>query len=191
MKTHIGNFRISISVYFAAIITFALIFSPDAGALTVLLSCIFHEAGHLAAIKIFGGKANGISLGAYGMRIDADYGMKLSPLKEAAVCAAGPAVNIILAVWGIICKNRFLVSVNISLAVINLIPAGKTDGYNGLYCLISALSDCNDPSPILKRISIVFIAAAYTAGIIIFLKSGFNFSLLAAAVYMTLLSLKE
>ena len=93
MTLYFKNIKINISVYFAAIITFALIFVPNGGAPAALLCCILHEIGHLCAIFISGGTVSGISLGAYGMRIDSRQSFKITPAKEIFISLAGPFVN--------------------------------------------------------------------------------------------------
>lgn len=188
MTVKIRNVRINISVYFAAVITFLLLFAPNGSALPALICCILHETGHLTAIYIFGGKVSGFSLGVYGMRIDSQKSLNISPKKEIIIALAGPFVNILFAVIGIIIKSSMLIRINTVLCIFNLLPTGKTDGYNALFNGLSFILSEEKIKDVLRIISTSFLIIIYIAGIIIFVKTKYNFSLLAVAVYMTIIS---
>ena len=170
MTVELRKIKIRVSVYFAAVVTFALIFVPDGNALLSLLCCMLHETGHLAAIRLFGGKVRSISFGAYGMRIDASHSLRISPLKESVISLAGPAVNIILLIIGILTESSGLFRINLCLCVFNLLPVGTTDGQSAL-----------------KIISTAFLVVIYAVGLAVLIKTRYNFSLLAVAVYMTVI----
>lgn len=188
MTVKIKDISVNISVYFAALITFLLIFAPNGSALTALVCCIIHEIGHLAAIYIFGGKVSGFSLGAYGMRIDSAQNIRISPGKEAIISFAGPFTNILIIIFGLIIKSDVLIKVNLCLCIFNLLPVGRTDGYNTIYNGLSLFFNEANIKDVLRIISTSFLIIIYIFGIIVLIKTKFNFSLLAAAVYLSVIN---
>ncbi len=141
MTAQFRNIRISISVWFAAVIMLLCIFAPEGSALTGLLCSLAHETGHLIFIKVFGAKVKSLSLGVYGMRIECSGNLKVSHSKEAVISFAGPAVNILLSLLALTVHNTRLFYINVLLAVFNLLPAGKTDGWNILYNVLIQFID--------------------------------------------------
>lgn len=92
-------------------------------------SVIAHEVGHLTAAKILGVKVSrlGASLkGGYIVR-----GMARTQMAERIITFAGPGTNLLLYLVLVMQPSRFLwwvASINLILAVANLIPVGATDG---------------------------------------------------------------
>ena len=117
MTAQFRNIRISISVWFAAVIMLLCIFAPEGSALTGLLCSLAHETGHLIFIKVFGAKVKSLSLGVYGMRIECSGNLKVSHSKEAVISFAGPAVNILLSLAALIIHYTRLFYINALLAV--------------------------------------------------------------------------
>ncbi|MCQ2470983.1 MAG: hypothetical protein MJ147_02995 [Clostridia bacterium] len=191
MTIHIKNIKINISVYFAAVITFALLFIPSGNALTTLLCCVLHEIGHLTAIAIFKGNIKSITLGAYGMRIDTIQSYRISPKKEIIISLAGPIVNFALVILGIILKKQSLININLCLGIFNMMPTGTTDGQTALLNTLILHTERQKAEKILKKISGTFLILLYTLGIIILIKSKLNFSLLAMAIYMTVINITK
>lgn len=188
MTFKIKGISISVSVYFAATVTFALLFFQGRSILPTLICCILHEVGHLIMIRVCRGNVRKISLGAYGMRIDPVRTLKISPKKEILISLAGPFVNIILSIFGLIAKQNLLLRINLVLCFFNLIPAGKTDGHTAIYnALILKLNRAKSES-VMKIISTAFLIIMYLMGITALIKTKSNFSVLAAAIYITIIN---
>ena len=187
MTAHFGGIKLNISVYFCAIIMFLCIFAPDGSAPAGLFCCLAHEAGHLVFIRIFGEKVRSVSFGVYGMRIETSSALNVSHIKEAVISFAGPAVNIALIIIGLILKSSRLVNVNAALALVNLMPAGRTDGWNILYNLLIFFHGEDTTQRVLNIIGAVFLFVMYLIGAVVFLNSGYNFTLLAVAAYITVI----
>jgi len=87
----------------------------------------FHELSHMFVASIFGIKTTRLCIRISGLNINLDsYNRK--ELKWLAIFLAGPLSNIILAY---IFKNISMVyTINLALAIINLIPIYPLDGYN-------------------------------------------------------------
>ncbi len=188
MTFSVKNIQISVSVYFAAVITFALLFAPNGSALPALLCCILHEIGHLTAIYLSGGRVRKMSLGAYGMRIEPVRTLKISPGKEIIISLAGPFVNVILLIAGIVLKDTMITGINLALCVFNLLPVGKTDGGSALFNGLSLFLEERKIKDALRITSTSFLIIIYVFGVIILVKTKYNFTLLAVAVYMTVIN---
>lgn len=191
MTVRLGKIKINISVYFAAVITFALLFIPNGGALTTLLCCILHEAGHILTIAIFNGNIKCITLGAYGMRIEVNQNYKISPKKEIIISLAGPIINFLFAFVGLLIKNKHLISINLCLGIFNLMPTGTTDGQTALFNLLILHMERQKAKAALKKISTAFLVLFYISGIVVFFKTKYNFSLLVMAIYMTVINITK
>ncbi|MGN1169916.1 MAG: hypothetical protein ACI4RB_07315 [Acutalibacteraceae bacterium] len=191
MTSQIKNVKVSVSVYFAAALTFACIFAPGGYAPIGLLSCVLHECGHLAAVFALGGHITAVTLGAYGMRIDKSNDVILSANKEAAVAFAGPFVNLILTALGLALKIRTLYLANIAIAVFNLIPVESLDGYNIIYNLLCFKLEAKKLKAALNIISTAFLFVMFCLGFSVLLKSRYNFTVLAAAVYLSIRFVKS
>ena len=117
----------------------SLIFGFDTPYVSVLtiLSALFHEIGHLAALHYTGAKFKAPRGALSGFRIKkADL---LSYRDEILILAAGPLSNVIISVATLpflsLCDeyiNMFFI-INLSTALSNLLPAEGYDGYGILY----------------------------------------------------------
>ncbi len=185
MTAYFKGMQINISVYFASVLALLCALSKNGYASLGLVCCILHEVGHLAILKAMGGRARSISFGAYGMRIDISASQKLTPLKESLVCLGGPLINLVLIFFGMAIKNQMLINVNIALMVFNMLPIETMDGYNFLFNLIIAKGNVQKGKTALKIISAVFLTVVYAFGFLVLFKSGYNFTVLAVAVYLS------
>ncbi len=96
----------------------------------------FHELAHMFTASIFGTKTTRLCIRISGLNINLDN-YNRSGLKWLAIFCAGPMSNIILAY---IFKNIPLVyTINLALAIINLIPISPLDGYNIFEIILKVL----------------------------------------------------
>lgn len=186
MTAQFKGIKIKVSVYFAATLAILCVLSKNGYASFGLICCILHETGHLICMKAVGGKVNGISFGVYGMRIDCAPDTNLSPFQDAIIALGGPLVNVILLIFGLLTDNQMLLSVNAVLAIFNLMPVESMDGYNLIYNLLITRHEPEKIKTALKIISAVFLLLLYFFGFLVLLRSRYNFTVLAVAVYLTL-----
>ncbi len=186
MTVFIKNKKITVSVYFAAMITFVAALSPDGYAMLSLVCCLLHEAGHLAAMVLVGCKVRGISFGVYGMRIDTDQLVKTSPSQEIFVASGGPIINLIMVIVGVAIKNQPIVLANVVLLVFNLLPIESTDGYSILKSFFEVHFDGEKVKAALKIVSAAFLFLLYCFSFLLLFKSRYNFSALGVSIYLTL-----
>ena len=118
---------VQIDFWFAAVLTFLLLFFPNGNAALCFVLCVLHEIGHLAAMTVFGSKPRKIQLGFFGMKIVADNKL-VSPIKEIIIAAAGPAVNLMLAVILYFLKRNEAEILSLGLGLFNLMPVSMLDG---------------------------------------------------------------
>lgn len=127
MRLKIGKTSLIIDYYFIAVLTLMLVVFRNESILRCFLFCVLHEVGHLTAMFIFGERVRSVHLGYFGMKIDC--GDRILPAgRETVIALAGPAVNLILAAMFLLFGFNADFSVNIALAVFNLLPVKMLDG---------------------------------------------------------------
>lgn len=103
------------------------------------LFIIFHELSHMFVATILGKEIKLFKFSLAGVNICFSNLNKLSIYKEILIYLAGPVSNIVLAT--LFQYNKMIFEVNLSLAIINLIPIFPLDGYNILYNILRNLNN--------------------------------------------------
>lgn len=133
--------KLEIGWGFAALLALSLLAGAGEVLPLVLLSALCHELGHLAALGLAGARVERLRLTAFGAEIRADT-RRLSYPKEIVCTLAGPAVNLLLALffarWAV---NYAAAGASLLLGCFNLLPIPALDGGRALYLLISWLFD--------------------------------------------------
>ena len=127
-----------VSVSFWLLILAAAIVSPVQVVVSVLLAAALHECGHLAMLRLFHVPVEGLRLTALGAELYAKGARRLSYARELLVTLAGPAANLLCALFaGAFAKNWTVLYVfagaNVILCVYNLLPIQPLDGGRALY----------------------------------------------------------
>lgn len=126
---------------FGALIVLAVLAGAGPVLPVVLASALGHELGHLTALKAAGARVTRIRLTAFGAEILADT-RRLSYPREILCTLAGPAVNLLLAVFfARIIGNFEAAGANLLLGCFNLLPVPALDGGRTLHLLVSWLWD--------------------------------------------------
>ncbi len=137
MKIRISNTEIEISMFFVSAFTLFLIFGGIGAVFRVFSAIVIHEAGHLICMFAFGESPQSVEIKSFGVRIKRCEGIILSYGREVAVYLAGPAVNLVAAaVLYLFGKDTIGCAVNLSIALFNLLPAGRLDGGNVLRAIL-------------------------------------------------------
>ena len=133
--------KLEIGWGFGALLALSLLAGAGEVLPLVLVSALCHELGHLAALRLAGARVERIRLTAFGAEIRADT-RRLSYPKEIACTLAGPAVNLLLALffarWAV---NYAAAGANLLLGCFNLLPIPALDGGRALHLLVSWLFD--------------------------------------------------
>lgn len=148
------------------------------------LFIIFHELSHMFVATILGKEIKLFKFSLAGVNICFSNLNKLSIYKEILIYLAGPVSNIVLAT--LFQYNKMIFEVNLSLAIINLIPIFPLDGYNILYNILRNLNN----NIILEIISgiCILILSLFSIIQIIYTK---NISILIFLIYILVIYLNN
>lgn len=171
----IKSTAVEISFWFAAVITFLLLFMGNASAVCFVL-CVLHEIGHLTAMLIFGSVPKKIELGFFGMKIVTGSRI-LSPLKEIVIAAAGPCINIVLWLILYLSDKTQWAALSLGLAVFNLLPVPMLDGGRILVNIIGSEKS-------IRLIGIAVSLVLLIVGTAVAVMTKKNFTILIVSLYL-------
>lgn len=129
----------------------------------ILFSCVLHELGHLAALRILDIPVRKIRVTAIGAEIC--MGQEMSYLGEMLAVFMGPLVNFLLA--GLFCRIQgceMLAGMNLVLGCFNLLPVGKLDGGRALRCILMLTVGQERGERLSHQLSLVIAAVLCAAG---------------------------
>ncbi len=187
---HKNTIQISVSVYFAAFAAAMLIIDTTGVAAIAFLSAILHEIGHLIVIILFGSPPKSINFKTTGMQIINRPDIDLSYSRDIVVCLAGPAINLFVFIM-FYSVDELTAIINLFLAIFNLLPVMHLDGGRAIYCFLCKVISHHAAEIIINILSLAVIIPLTILGIYIFLKTGYNFSLLIASIYLIILFIKK
>ena len=136
MEFNLRGIKVGFSFEFFAVIALYMLLDRMGIGLLALAAIVIHEGGHILAMRAV--RAPIVSLGFYPFGIKLNQGEnRLSYAQEIFIFTAGPGSNLLTAaICGIILQMLAVFSetlaafltVNILLAVFNLLPVGRLDG---------------------------------------------------------------
>lgn len=182
--------KIKITGGFALLMS-ALYLLDNGGMLSALiLSALVHELGHVAAIKLCGGKISGLTMDVTGFKIDFNPA-GLTYGAEIIIALAGPCLNLILAYFSSWAGNRMgseflllLSGLNLILCVFNLLPIRQFDGGRALFMLLAMLFNIDLAERTLCILSCGAIFLMMIGGAYLLIVSGRNFTWLTVSVWL-------
>jgi len=189
--------KVHVSALFWLFLAAVYFFDNEGLLLYMLSACAVHETGHCLMLRAVGGRLESLTFTLFfaNMKI-APYPV-ISYLREAAVCAAGPAANFLAsaaaALVAAVSKNPGLldglylfIGANVLLGVFNLLPAAPLDGGQIVYFLLLRFLPMDTARTVRLVLTAVTATAAVCFGVFVFVFSRRNFSLLIAACFMLL-----
>lgn len=190
LKLRIKGISVEFSVLFFAAAVVWLSLDQSHTAAFCLLASLIHELGHISVMAYYGVSPKRISAGLFGVRMEHQEGLTLSYRQQILMSLAGPAVNLVVGM-GFWLWQGFgtAASVNLLLAGLNLLPIQALDGGQALYCYLASRMEEPRAQRMVFIISIAVLIPLATAGFFVLFRSGYNFTLLAACVYLILLLL--
>ncbi len=121
--------RLRISAPFALAFSAFYFFDRSGAFVALVLACAAHEAGHIAAIVLLGGRITEAELSLCGACIR--HSIENKGKKDAAVAASGPAANLLCAALFAGKSGLFglFAAASLLLDCFNLLPAHPLDGW--------------------------------------------------------------
>lgn len=159
------------------------------------LLCIFvHETGHFLALKIMRIPVEEVSFKLFGINITLKGNAALSYRQEIALALAGSTANLLTCVpaYGLYAAGIFkwqtgvITAFSILLGGFNLLPIGSLDGGRALEAFLCCKVSFGAAEKTVNVLSVIFIVPLVIAGVYMICKTGYNFSLLIASVYLAL-----
>lgn len=139
---------------FAALIALALLGGAGPALPAVLLAALCHELGHLLALRLAGARVECLRLTAFGAEIRADT-RRLSYPREIACTLAGPAVNLVLALFLARMAGWYVpAGSSLLLGCFNLLPVPALDGGRALHLLVSWLWEPITADRVCRRVGL-------------------------------------
>lgn len=173
--------KIHISFFFGLTVALMGLFDKTGTVFLCLLSGILHEAGHLTVLFLSREKPKEIRITPFGMRIERKDENLLSFRKEILCAFAGPLVNISL--W-LIFKGTYFSQINISIALLNLLPCEPLDGGKISENFLKLKTSKEKAEKISFIISCITVVPVMVSGVLILIESRYNFSLLLISFYL-------
>lgn len=197
MKFTVLGGKIKISFFFLCVVTFALILDKTNTAVITLCAAIFHELGHIFCLLIMGEKPRLVSFEPYGLRLSR-CGIGKSYKKEIIIALAGPCANIFLALILLMIEKCWHVGsmtkpicINIAIAIFNLLPIEPLDAGNALFFALCDRMCSFRAGNIIITVGILMLIPITICGVYVFIKSGYNITLLLSSLYLSVMLLKK
>lgn len=182
MSFCLGSCRIEIGYTAVAGLTAAMLLDPENRIVLCMAAALLHELGHLLMLLLCGLRVRGISLRLFDVQIAADSPHGFAD--DLCVTLGGPAANLLLAA-ALTPTGSFFGYANLALGCFNLLPVLSLDGGRLLSLLLSLRFDARICDRAVKIVSFVILLPLLTVGIYTLLRSGYNYSLLFASLYLT------
>ena len=183
--------KIFIGLDFILILSLLYIIDTEKVLHLALAAAIIHELGHIAAIKLCGGRIDTVCLRAFGAQINMKLYPMLSYKREIIIALAGPFAGAIFGALSSLCGNYTLAGFNIVLTVFNLLPALPLDGGRAVKFLALLLFDIRWQSIISKTLNGIAALAIILLGLYINIEVGIVPSLLIFCTFTATNFLKE
>lgn len=179
-----SGFRLTVTPGFSVLL--GLLFYLDEGLDLLgwgLLACALHEVGHLAAVRLLGGRVRQLKLSAVGAELRLDAARPLSYGRELAATAAGPAASLLTAWLALRGRLFLLAGLSLGQGLFNLLPLMPLDGGRCLYLLLAGWTGEERAEGAVRAVSSVLVGLLLGGGLILTKVFG-NFTLLITAVWL-------
>lgn len=141
LKFKICGITVQIKFLFVAIITIFLLSDTTGLAITVILSCVAHELGHIFTFCLFKLKPHSLVLDITGIKLE-QPNTQLSFLTELIILLSGCITNFMLAlIFYLINPTQYfnIIMINILIGGFNLLPINQFDGGKIAFILLSSV----------------------------------------------------
>jgi stage IV sporulation protein FB len=184
--------RVSVSLYFAVFIACILVLDHTGLTIFALLCAAFHEMGHIVTISALKVPVCEINFKLFGINIKLRNNIMLGFKQEILIALSGCIANAVLCIGALIAINlnfysfyaNYIFVFSLILAGFNIIPITPLDGGRALSAFLCVHFQYNTVEKITNVLSFIFIVPLGAMGVILLFKTGYNFSLIAAAIYL-------
>lgn len=149
-----------------------------------VLSALFHELAHIIALWVLGKRIRSLSAVGRGLALSTEL---LGYRDEAIVCISGPLSSLLLGIVCFFAGFYQLAFANFALFLLNALPIYPLDSGRALFCLLSLKLDRKAAAWMIRAVSFIFLLPLSVLSVIIFIRSGFNLSLLIICIYLLIL----
>lgn len=178
---------------FAALLCIILytILHPTYNTLMIFAAILIHEAGHIIAICIIGGKIEKIEITPFGLVIRRSR-LISSYMSDFFVYISGPALNFVFALAFLPCLSvldnpmSLFAFQNLSFGLLNLLPISSLDGGRAVESLILTHHNEETARQCTKILSVVVLLCAWVAAIYFLLFTGSGISLFLFSFWLLL-----
>lgn len=187
-----GHCRVSVGVPFLAAAALLLALDRSGTAAAGLACAALHEAAHLAAMKWAGCMPREIRFTAFGIDI-VRPGENRSYGRDVFVSLAGPFANLaaFLFSWCFEKTAGPYPAVNFLLFALNILPVAPLDGGQAFLSALCLRTRREKAEKIVSAVSFCTLLPLAVLGILVLLRSKWNFTLLFAACYLAALLLMK
>jgi len=193
----VKNSVVQVSGGFILFIALLCLFDNSGLLLPLFISMAVHELGHFLAVKLFGGEFKQLKFEFIGLNMECDL-RNVSYLGEIIIAISGPLFSFILAfaaafygkVNGLE-EAYYFAGVSFILGFFNSMPVRQLDGGRALYMLATWLFGINIAEIVACAVSCVTIFLLLVTGIVLFIVSGWNFTLLVFAIWLLICYCKK
>jgi len=194
LEFRLGNIRITVSFWFLAAIGFFILYERSALFFYFAVPIIVHELGHIIVLYLCGGSISAINLRAFGVDICPNK-LRLSYHHEIMVTIAGIACNVIMALllfWqrGQTMRSMLLISVNMAVAVFNILPIGNLDGGVLLRLLCEKTGNSHNTNTISCAVSFLLLLPLFILAFYLLLQPARNVTLLIVCIYLLVMVIR-
>lgn len=181
MKLRIADLQVTIGYEAVAAMTAVLLLDRENRVICCMIAALLHELGHLLMMRLCGVKVRGFRLRLFDVLIEAEE--PSSFFHDVLITAGGVTVNLLFA--AILCPfSPKLGLPHLMLGLFNLLPVMSLDGGRLLSICLSRRFSPRVCDMVLRVTTFLFSLPLMTAGILLLLNSGYNYSLLAISLYL-------
>lgn len=175
---------------FLLLVALLVLFDGSGLLLPLFISMAVHELGHFVAVKLFGGAVRKMRFEFIGLEMECDTD-NVPYWGEIIIAVSGPLFNLVLAYaaafWGKYYGSQdayYLAGLSLVLGFFNSMPVRQLDGGRALYMLTAWLFGIKLAEIVVCAASCVTIFLLLVAGAALLIITGWNFTLLAFALWL-------
>lgn len=192
MRFKVAGATVTIDFLFFFMVTLMLLYNGTATLMVLCLS-LLHEAGHIAALLLLGGRIHTLRLSAFGM-VMVPQSDALSLQEETLFVLAGPLVNLVitllLAPFEAECISQ-IAALSLLLGLFNLLPISALDGGKALWYCLQLYYKESTVAKAVRVISVLTLCLLALFGCYLLWQNHQNFSVLLIVVYLSILLINK